>query len=459
MRKLIKSSALFCTLIILVSCSSPVHNEAGGAADAPDTVKNEAGTNKITLRQDPAGTLTIYNFYEDGFIEEAAKKFEAEHKGVDIVVTSFYDPEILKSAGGGGGEVAEQPDAMENYVLKINTELTAGKGGDLFSTDYLPLYKYADSKTVMDLQPLLEEDALLDNEDYFGRIFEAMKYKGGLYSLPMAFTYQYFEFNNASKGNLLTGGDEFDKAIREGTAADIHESPLTFDQALAKAKKISDATGQPLVSSGRGLFELLFTANIGEFIDIENKTVDIDNDRFTGLLSLAVSLSDGGKSKGQPVLRDMLCYKERLSIQDDSVPIAGDSGKVYALTFTNYAINNHSKNKALAWEFLKYCISADAQESTQLSGLPVRRKALERWIDLSIRQMLTGMDDTYYKNLAKYIFGRTESNINMINAYNHIDYPLVKIVLDEAGYCFTGIKTPEEAAGNLQNKISTILQE
>jgi multiple sugar transport system substrate-binding protein len=124
------------------------------------------------------------------------------------------------------------------------------------------------------------------------------------------------------------------------------------------------------------------------------------------------------------------------------------------------AINNNSKEKELAWEFIKFCLSDWAQqdqiskpnyEETPIDfagfvNFPIKKSAFE-----AVFANDPIMDEELYHELKKW----NESDFDA----NLADAVITQMFSDELGSYQQGSQTAEQTAENLQNKISTYLNE
>ncbi len=56
---------------------------------------------------------------------------------------------------------------------------------------------------------------------------------------------------------------------------------------------------------------------------------------------------------------------------------SSEPGSVSFSSYAMFSINNKSKHKNEAWEFLKYLLSDEVQSRMELSGFPVNKAALD----------------------------------------------------------------------------------
>ena len=144
--------------------------------------------------------------------------------------------------------------------------------------------------------------------------------------------------------------------------------------------------------------------------------------------------------------------------------LVNSDGKAMYLSYQAYAINAHSKNKALAWAFLKFLMSKEMQTSPKLWGFPINNAAFDE-------KMLTHFSDGFsadgtqvinkaenleaYNDCMKYL----NRFIGYLGYFAVTDYIINNMVDAEAARVFNGEKSAQEAAAALQNKVQIYLNE
>jgi hypothetical protein len=145
--------------------------------------------------------------------------------------------------------------------------------------------------------------------------------------------------------------------------------------------------------------------------------------------------------------------------------IAADAGGRVPFGYNQgYGISSGSKNKALAWAFIKFLLGEEMQLSTALrsSALPINNKAREQKAGLVFSGAFMGRetppDAGLEAALEKYI-AATEELSDQINFFPVRDTTINDMISVEAQYFFSGAKTAAEAASVLQNKADLYLNE
>ena len=429
----------------------------------------QAGTHKAEARTE----ITVAVPVSEKWMEIAAVKFQKENPGYSVKIKP-YEQEY--QYGGN----------YENYVKALNTELLTGKGPDIFLASGLPIRKYIGKNLLADLGGYMEKDGSFDDSHYYMNILNALKYDNRFYTLPVSISF-----------NVLA----VDKKILEKESVSIDDSAWNWKEAIAAGRKLTGSGGSarklfmPVTSSM--LLDYLLQGNYSQFLDLNGKKASFNTQEFIDLLKMVKEFGESGQSgthsysanysdpeaieKGSivfnpQVFMDYTSYAFLRSLYKDQVkllkyPAAGDAqGKVFnpqALL----ALNNNSRNKDVAWEFLRLLLSDEIQ-SEELSGFAVNRSALKKVAEWAVEMttsggmayaIQSGNDD---KPKIFTPSPLTQDDIDYINSFienmsicNSTDMQVQKIVSGEAAAYFSGSKSPEETAKLIQQKVELYLGE
>ncbi len=118
----------------------------------------------------PEVQLRAYSLRDNPQMKKVISAFQAEHPEV------YIRYEI--------GMEENSPVTRDDALKKLNTEIAAGKGPDIFILDDMPIDSYAEKGVLMDLSPWLEKKT----EDlYFTNIIHAFRTAEGTYAAPSQF--------------------------------------------------------------------------------------------------------------------------------------------------------------------------------------------------------------------------------------------------------------------------------
>ncbi|UUZ91600.1 hypothetical protein LJK87_39345 [Paenibacillus sp. P25] len=191
-----KHSVVACSvlsLLVLSACTGK--NPASPAA-------KEEGANRLTGSETKTVTLSVMT--SDRFLEAAKQKFEATHPGIRIEIKE-YAASPAPVAGDKGKIIMTNtkpdPKNIEKYVNTVSAELMSGKASDLIVVSGLPYKKYADKKSLENIGDLMSKDASFQIGNYYTGMFDAMKYNGALYAVPVKVGLNLWLGNQAATGS------------------------------------------------------------------------------------------------------------------------------------------------------------------------------------------------------------------------------------------------------------------
>lgn len=425
-------------------------------------------------------TLSIALLYNERLTEIAISKFEAEHPNIKVEVKdyegAFSDAKLSSSTVEDEHNRCKQ--AQENYKKTINTALMAGNGPDIIDTSVsiLPYRKLAEKNVLANMSELIKNDKNFDISNYQQNLLNACKYKDNLYIMPINFSI------------INTLGMNKNTMNKEGIKIDSNK--WTWEEFFNIAKKINkdinrdgkiDQYALPKMLA-RELFQYIYINE--NFIDYDNKTAKFDSKEFIELLKFVKDFptetvcsptmgrtelnerTDPGTIGFIPVeLQGYSNFSYNQAVFNGEVEYLNMplyNGKRNAKSFELYrsfAINEKSELKEEAWEFIKVLLCDEVQTSADNHGFPVNLFALSEQAGLDL-----GNNSNFYEG--RNVKALTLSDVDMINKMmgeiETIDYSedkADKIVVNGADEFFTGKKTAEEAAKQIQNKINIYLGE
>ena len=508
-------SLLYAVLIAgsVVGCS--------GETVKPDnstTPPADAKSAEDLLNNEIEGEITVscYDtvFYRD-FLETAAKSFEQKYPGTTIHVDSVSQmPDVKSNESDGEKRIAieaeEDAQGQSDYISKINTALMSGGGADLFAMDILPFYKYAENGQLEDLQKYMDLDTEFNMDNYRKNIIEALKYNGGQYIFPLDYSFNYYEYDESlfdEDGiNKLQASESFSNEQLVEIAAGL------FEADPAEPHEMFGMKGYMNTSLGTSMFNELFLENYSGFIDIQNRKASFTDGAFSQLLdtikdwedkgyilpsdSAEVSLDDFTASTDNQYyykLKDnielLLRYlrKEgwKLSLPTAGIKPSTDNNDIIAgmqavangsarFSYSQaYGMNANSKNKRLAWEFIKFMSSQEIQETLQLypgslTGLPINNEARlskakdgiigELFIQSGESSANKELTEAQQEALDEYV-KTVESFSDMLNTYPIMDTTIDSVINSEVKQFFDGKKSSEDTAKAIQSKAELYLNE
>ncbi len=343
---------------------------------------------------------------------------------------------------------------------KIQMELAAGRGPDMFMNGMISIDSLAQNGYLQNLDGLLEE------EDYWPVALECGKVDGKLYGIP----YEAY-LHAASYSESLTGGRE-------------HWTLEEFMEAV----RLSDAE---IVQQGFGgmdiviYYGLLDNSN-KEFIDWEQGISHLNEEAFLEFLQFAYEYMDRGEIAAEDFAEAMqdgriaaesgpyeLVYlnyiKECFQGKDSNIGFPRAEGNGIYVTANMMFVNSNSKVTEGAKEFLKFITSKEMQyryAEKHISGyFPIHMEAMERQIELKEQEeeskYLAVMNGIEFQRMGLTEERKEVFYFLMENSQPAVwkADPILDIFSEELEPFFAGECTAKEATDKLHSRVQVYLDE
>lgn len=441
--------------------------------------KNDLSTNKFSIlfykytpikgeqKTKNQRTLTVAVRSSERFFEAAVGKFEKEHPDIKVdVKVNFQSDNYRKEE--------------EEYQKVISTELMAGNGADIIEIQNLPYKKFVDKNMLANLSEMIKNDKSFDISKYQQSVINACKYKDNLYMMPIQFYFMAFMANK----NIMTKEN-----------LNIDSTKWTWMEFLEIAQKISkDTNGDgkldqfalPKMSTNE-IFNFIFSTEYTNFIDFDNRKANFDSKEFIEILNFtkdfpvekvcSPTLDNAGlynytdpgtvgfirhSSNGYDncLTQGRAQVNGEVEFLDMPSFVGGKNPKSFSLERA-FSINNKSKMKDESWEFIKVLLSDEIQSSRDFFRFGVNLNSQK---DLAKLDMARGV--ALYAEKGRYAKPLTQDDVDLVNkvidglnAIPFYDTKANTIIYEGANEFFTGKKTAEEAAKQIQNKMNIYLGE
>lgn len=457
-----KTGLLACTsaaLLAISACSSAAGTNNGN-------VGNDGASEQNNTNSQGSGVVTVSVVTSNRFLELAKEKYEAANPGVKIELKQSYEPPQEE----GGGMMASlpfgyDPAAVEKHVAIVNSELMNGNAADLIVVDALAYTKYADKKLLADLQAYMTKEKGFNEEDYYMNIFDALKYKDGLYAIaPNAIA------------NIWFGNQD---RIKDLT---LDPNSWTWAQFSEQLSELAKKGGDPVMQylPPEYFANERISENIDKFMNWSEKKASFDSAEFIGLLNEIKSYYDnkifvepnksGDTGMGRSIKRGETMNSKEAFINlkltgFDSLSFGntlfanpqifmppteeGSKGNSFNVGML-LGMNEKSKNKDQAWDFLKFLLSDEMQSEPELLGLPLNKKAAEA----KISALSEGEN-----KLSPEFLEKAKEIMPQLTRFGGIEPKIKDIVMEETALFFKGEKSAEDVAKALQNKITLYMEE
>lgn len=404
--------------------------------------------------------VTIGEVGTHGYIESAISEFNQKNDKYTIQLVTY------------------EGDA-DAGIERQDIDLMAGNGPDILCMGQEKYRKYADRGLLEDLYTYFEKDEETGIEDYLPNIIKAYERNGKLCGLSTNFTI------NTVAMPTKYAGDKIGVTIEEY---------IEIIENLPEGKKL-----HPLFEDKRNVFYILLGYSFQEFINFDNYTCDFDGEEFIEWITFLNSIELGGEITdfsevaledyvlGIRYISDYTAYQsEKAQFKVDEItflgfPGRGDCGSVIA-SGSAVGINSQSKNKEGAWEFIKFLLSEEQQDSIleyepAFAKYPVRMSTLEKGfaramepeyeIDENGNQVEVPKEIfTTFSNEEIKIYAATEEDIakmreliTSVNTFAEGGSPIFEIIMEEVAAFYEGDKTAEEVAALIQNRAEIYLNE
>lgn len=459
-------------VVMLSGCSNDINTDN----DLPVVEDNNLPVTEEN--NELSGTLTVTTFF-DGYIDINARNFMDMHPNVNIQVI---------------GSDESQFETLETYVSRIAVELMSGTASDLVDLSSLDINRYVKSGLLCNLYKFMDKDSTFNKSDYYTNIFEAMEYDNNLYAMPFAFLYDMvyvskpmagklkLDFSSVNGINYIKMVDIYEKAKNQ------HNSPQNFGFMPGAVK------------------ESFFDYEVIDFYDVENKTARIESKEFIQYLNFTNSIYTGyspdnqdgwymtriGDGNDDFMRSDFMFSKVESNSIDlynimieyenilDPIPLLNSAGNAPFNTFSStYAIPQNSQNKELAWEFLKYCISAKKMSDFENEEEQLYFMMYQGWIPINIENFYTSFRHNFEMEIKRInesgfaVKWKSDNKDELVNnALDQInqwnlgrnklvsDFELwILLKSDLENYYYYNLTTAEEIASIIQNKVLTYLNE
>lgn len=352
-----------------------------------------------------------------------------------------------------------------DYNRKLNTMIAGGTPPDVFYINASDLQYYASKGALLDLQSLIERDAVEVNlRDFFPVLVEAFRWQGRLYGLPKDFTPLVLYYNK----------DMFDEAHLA-----YPDESWDWKKFLDSAHKLTREKGSRgfkqygFVPSFGNLpsfgYEAFVFQNGGKFLSDDRKEClmdkpavyeaiqfysDLSNREHVAPSNLEakdspLGLNTGGSAMmlaGRWVVPDLRRIKR---FTWDVAPIPHGKERATLIYTVAYSIASKSKNSEEAWKLVKFLTGPKGQTLNASMGLavPTRSSIAEKVL---LQDPLPPHNNRVYLDSIKY--GRfLPYNLN----WNEIQ----QIINARLETVFNGEKGAKEACEEITEEVNQILKQ
>jgi ABC-type glycerol-3-phosphate transport system substrate-binding protein len=469
--RLILFASLAVVLALCITACSPEQNDSGTNDIAQPPQQNNASINEnqdtsdSTNEDSPAestlsGTLTISQCWDTPQLDVAIRRFNEIHPDVEIVLNAYNND-------------------WERYMTQVGAQLMAGVADDIIDASMLSQTDLSERGFLVDFLPLMQNDPDFVEDDFYMNVFRAFEYKGGLYTFPIIFCYDFVGINNTLSDELI---ENFKR----------HET-MSHRQMLELYFAYAD-TDTFFLSSDMDAIVLVFD-NFRTFVDYENRTAYFNTDDFISLLNYVREATNpqriadgrlGWPTSWDPtgaqtpeffhryvfMVADHGNYRAFFPISDRElfthyIPFVTDDGNIPIRSTIRFFINAASENIELSWEFLKFLATDEGYANLFGSmGVPIKRDHFGRdapeyiamWINHLRANSFIIEGET--QEIADNIISSMRNWNEMPMQIHHSSSDSLREMIIETLTSFHhGLLTAEQAAEELQNRVTLYLME
>lgn len=433
---------LFLTLMLVLTCSCGQQNSVASEEDQGQNgllKTNPFSTSEWTdlVVYPDATILTMAVWAPDAALQMIIDEYNESHTDFQIQLKIYYEPQ------------ASDADVYK-AIDRMTVDLMTGGAPDLFSLNSMDVMALKNADLLMDLYPLMEQDASFSLDDFYTNVWTQYEMNGCLYELVPC-----FEISGIIAPTALVG----------------EQVGWTYDAWLELCQKETNL----LDVSQTGLLDYMIQYSAGEFVDIDNGTCTFDSEQFLKWLKVIKSAPEKKDNTGNSIYKTasfvngVFEYASSLSQMGTDITYCGfpstDAQGPATVAFNSYGISATTEYPDACWEFLKYFLEDSVYERLEGEGFSAKRAVMEQQL-VDAQLPLDDEDSLFYgyssdeitplsADQADYIRGVLESIDHCAFRYNAIS----DIINDEVGAYLANDKSAEDVAKIIQNRAGIYLSE
>lgn len=410
--------------------------------------------------------IKIFTFRNDKLINEAIQQYNRTYSDIEIMAVNF--------------------DNLDEYRKRLSSEVLAGKGPDIiYFNNYTigSIYKILENGVFHDLQPMIDEDSSFDASKFNTTVFNCGIYKGKRYFIPVTYSIPVF----------MTSFEI------------LHNNKMNFDMETFSQKQFMELVDAFISSAGSKKDKYLFSHNIDlcdfilssglEFFNYEQMKVSVNTPEFKEVVNNYFRLldcfcpddvRDGYKEYGFGMLKSGDClflndkstllntceigictsyFNALLSQEPQLFSFATYNGAsdYIAIAEDCISINANSKNKHLAYNFIKTILSEPVQSHYSLNYLPVNNNALynnlEKQRESANEKIIYNGIDVILQPLPERFEEKLKYTIDSIVDCEIVDYDIKTLMYASLQPYFEGKRSIEKCIDDMEGKLLLFLNE
>lgn len=404
--------------------------------------------------------LVLAGEYVNSDLKQRVVEFNRSNEKYRIVVKEY------QSLNG--------PDNYMAGVTQLNLDITTNGMPDILLTPGLYADNYAAKGLLADINEFLKNDEELSETEFMQNVFDSYSMDGKLHYVIPSFSVNTMAAKTAVVGDRKTW-----------TMKEMKDLMATLPEGT---NLLSDLNRD-------GFFNMAMQYCGSDFVDASTGKCNFNSEGFIELMKFAINLPEEfsddyyeemyGKGNYETQYRDnrtILCPIYIGAIKHMNYTVNGsfgepityigfptDSGEgSYLEAREAYAISEKSRYKDVAWEFLRYYLT-DEYQDTITYGLPVQKErfmelaqeAMQKpyWIDQEGNKV--EYDESFWMNgeeitlppMSKEQVDAVIALISSVTKHPYINEEVLNLINEDMGAYFSGDKSAEDVAGLIQNRV------
>jgi ABC-type glycerol-3-phosphate transport system substrate-binding protein len=398
--------------------------------------------------------INVTCFYLDSNMEAAAIDFNKKHTDYHINITEYYNYDENSDV--------DYQDALDSFATAIATDSSI----DVVAfTDYSQMLDFAAKGLLVDLNTVLADDEDLGNGKIVPNVVNACTYDGSLVALPTSF----------SVTTLV------------GKVSDVGTTPGWTLSDLTALYNTKDPDTQILSWYTRErIFNMCISLGYDEFLDLENKTCNFNNQDFIDILEFA-SLFPEEYNYDEETDETDLMHNGKILLYETSLPdfgqmqmlanIFGDdltyigypnsSGNGSMMYLSNLSgITKYCEEPDIAWEFLRETyLQSYESDGSWFSGSILQSDFDKFFEDCRNEDYYNGTwgwgnyETTIHVPTQEEVDQVKDIILNSTAVNDAVSSGILNIIEEEAAAYFSGQKTAADVAANIQSRMEIYLSE
>ena len=169
--------------------------------------------------------------------------------------------------------------SQQNTILQVM--LMAGEGYDIvFLNHHPPNFRpFADRGFLLDIYDLIDQDPNLTRDDFFTNVFSALEYRGGLYTFPFTFGFDFLGINANLPDSIVSEFTQKSSISRLDSLHILNTLRTEYPEVYGSFPHVSNRLDFFFPSA------FIFSM-VGEFIDFDNSVSHLNSAEFVNALNI-----------------------------------------------------------------------------------------------------------------------------------------------------------------------------